>query len=59
MTKFEYEISIPANSKAEADKKMKAIAKIAPKLTAEEFEKIAEVLSNPIQLALIKTKLGL
>lgn len=59
MKKFEYEISVPAETQAEADRKMKAIVKVAPKLSAEEWEKIAEVVSNPVQLALIKSKLGM
>jgi len=35
MTKFEYEISIPAQSKAEADGKMKALIQIVNKLSAK------------------------
>jgi len=58
MRKFEYEISIHAESQAEADKKVKAFIKMAPKLTADEWEKIAEVVSNSVQLAMIKSKLG-
>lgn len=59
MRKFEYEISVPAETQGEADRKMKAIVKVVPKLTAEEWEKIAEVVSSPVQLALIKAKLGI
>jgi hypothetical protein len=59
MRNFEYEISIPGEKQSEADRKMKAIVKIIPKLTADEWEKIAEVVSSPVQLAMIKTKLGM
>jgi len=59
MRKFEYEISISSNTQAEADVKMKALVQIAGKLTAEELKKIAEVVSSPMQLALIKSKLGM
>lgn len=57
MKKFEYEISISANTQVEADAKMKALLIILNKLSAEELTKVAQVVSNPIQLALIKSKL--
>lgn len=59
MKKFEYEIAIPAATQEEADRIMKAIVKTVPKLTPAEWTKIAEVVSNPMQLSLIKAKLGL
>lgn len=58
MKKFEYEISIAGEKQEDADKKVKAFIKIAPRLSPEEWEKMAEVISNPAQLALIKLKLG-
>ncbi len=57
MKKFEYEVSIESNSQNEADRKMTAVMKILPKLTTEELEKIAKIVNDPFQLALIKTKL--
>jgi hypothetical protein len=57
MKKFKYEFSISANSAEEADRKMKALSALPPKLTVEELEKIAQVVNNPVQLAMIKSKL--
>ncbi len=57
MKKFEYDISVPAENQTEADKKMKALISIVNKLTEKELTKIAEVVNNPIQLAIIKSKL--
>ncbi len=57
MKKFEYDLTIQANTQAEADQKMKALVTISNKLTSQELLKVAEVVSNPVQLALIKTKL--
>lgn len=57
MKKFEYDISIMANAQAEADAKMKALVAILNKLSTEELLKVAQVVSNPSQLALIKGKL--
>jgi hypothetical protein len=57
MKKFEYDISVSANSQAEADAKMKALITILNKLSTDELQKVAQVVSNPVQLAMIKTKL--
>ena len=59
MKKFEYDISIPADKQEEADQKMKAVIQIVNKLSATELTKIAEVVNNPLQLSVIKSKLGL
>ena len=59
MKKFAYNINIPAETQREADDKMKAIIQIVNKLSALELIKITDVINNPIQLALIKSKLGL
>ena len=59
MKKFAYNINIPAETQREADEKMKAIIQIVNKLSALELIKITDVINNPIQLALIKSKLGL
>lgn len=58
MKKFEYEIAVPAATQAEADTKMKALIQIVNKLSASELEKISEVVNSPVQLAMIKSKLG-
>ena len=57
MQKFEYDITVQAQNQSEADKKMKALVIILNKLNTEELIKVAEVVSNPVQLAIIKSKL--
>lgn len=57
MQKFEYDITVQAQNQQEADKKMKALVSILNKLNTEELTKVAEVVSNPVQLAIIKSKL--
>lgn len=57
MKKFEYEITVSATNQVEADAKMKALITILNKLSADELVKVASVVSNPVQLALIKAKL--
>lgn len=57
MQSFEYDITVKANSQNEADRKMKALVTILNKLSTEELIKVSEVVSNPIQLAIIKSKL--
>ena len=57
MQKFEYDITVQAQNQSEADKKMKALVSILNKLNTEELTKVAEVVSNPVQLAIIKSKL--
>lgn len=57
MQKFEYDITVQAPNQGEADKKMKALVSILNKLNTEELIKVAEVVSNPVQLAIIKSKL--
>lgn len=57
MQKFEYDITVQAQNQQEADKKMKALVSILNKLNTEELIKVAEVVSNPVQLAIIKSKL--
>jgi hypothetical protein len=41
----------------EADQKMKALITILNKLSTAELIKVSEVVSNPVQLAIIKSKL--
>ena len=57
MQKFEYDITVQAQTQSEADKKMKALVSILNKLNTDELIKVAEVVSNPVQLAIIKSKL--
>ncbi len=57
MKKFEYDITVQATSQQEADQKMKALITILNKLSKDELTKVAEVVSNPVQLAVIKSKL--
>ncbi len=57
MKSFEFEINIKADSEKDAEVKLKAIATILNKLTKDELIKVAEVISNPVQLGVIKQKL--
>lgn len=57
MGKFSYDITISAVSQAEADNKMKALISILNKLSTEELLKVAQVINNPAQLAIIKAKI--
>ena len=57
MKTYEYDLSIQASSQQEADQKMKALVTILNKLSTEELKKVGEVVSNPVQLSLIKSKL--
>lgn len=59
MKRFDYNISVAANTQKEADTIMQAVVKAIPRLTPQEWQKIAEVVCNPVQLAMIKSKLGL
>lgn len=58
MRKFNYDITIEASTELEADAKMKSLAVLSSKLSAKELQKLSEVVSNPIKLAVAKQKLG-
>jgi nicotinate-nucleotide pyrophosphorylase len=61
MTKkpFEFEITVEANSKAEAETKMKALAVMVSRLTPEELSKLAHIIKNdPAKTTLAKKYLG-
>ncbi len=58
MKKFNYNITIEASAEPEADSKMKSLAVLSSKLSANELQKLAEVVKNPIKLAIAKQKLG-
>lgn len=57
MNTFEYDITIQASNQNEAEQKMKSLITILNKLNAEELKKVADVVSNPVQLAIIKSKI--
>ena len=59
MKKFTCDFSVPANTQAEAEKKMDALTILATFLTAEELKKLAHVVKNdPIKTSLAKSYLG-
>ncbi|MCC7303076.1 MAG: hypothetical protein IT233_10585 [Bacteroidia bacterium] len=59
MKKFTCDFSVPANTQAEAETKLKALSILASFLTAKELEKLAHVVKNdPIKTSLAKTYLG-
>ncbi|MBI4929891.1 MAG: hypothetical protein HY841_03950 [Bacteroidetes bacterium] len=58
MKKFNYDLTIEASAESEADSKMKSLAVLSSKLSAKELQKLSEVVSNPIKLAIAKQKLG-
>jgi hypothetical protein len=61
MTKknYEFEITVEASSKTEAEIKMKALAVLVSRLTAEELSKLAHIIKNdPVKTALAKKYLG-
>jgi hypothetical protein len=61
MTKknYEFEIAVEASSKTEAETKMKALAVMVSRLTADELSKLAHIIKNdPVKTALAKKYLG-
>lgn len=59
MKKFNYDLVITANSEQEADTKIQALAVLASKLSAQELDKLADIVKNdPIKTALAKRALG-
>lgn len=60
MKKFDYNFSVPADTEAEALRKMKALSILATLLTTIELEKLAKVIKNdPVATSVAKTYLGL
>jgi hypothetical protein len=57
MKKFEYEITVNAESQSEADSRMKSITAILNRLSTKELKRAEEVVNNPVELAMLKTKL--
>ena len=59
MQKFTYDITIEANSEAEADTTMRAITVLVKKLKPNELAKLAHIVQNdPIKTAMAKKALG-
>jgi hypothetical protein len=58
MKNFEFDISIKAKSEGDAIEKLKAVSLIMEKLDTEILKKIAETVSHPAKLAMVKLKLG-
>lgn len=59
MKKFTSDFSVPANTQAEAETKLKSLSILATFLSAKELEKLAHVVKNdPIKTSLAKTYLG-
>lgn len=59
MSKYQYEISIEANSENEAEAKMKALTVLASRLSEKELTKLAHVIKHdPVKTALAKKYLG-
>jgi hypothetical protein len=57
MKKFDYDITVTAESQGEADSKMKSIIAILNKLSVKELKRAEEVVNNPMELAVLKSKL--
>ena len=57
MAKYKKEIIIDADSVEDASEKIKAVQVILKQLKTTEIKKVAAVVNDPIQLALIKVKL--
>lgn len=57
MAKYKLDIILSADSTEDANEKIKAINTILKHLKTEEIKKIASVVSNPLQLSIIKAKL--
>jgi len=59
MPKFNYNMSVEASSKPEADTKMKALTILASNLNVKELDKLAWIVKNdPAKTALAKQALG-
>lgn len=60
MNKFSFEISIEAQTQAEAEVKMLAASTLMQKLKAREIAKLADVVKNdPVKTTIAKKALGL
>lgn len=59
MQKFTYDITIEANSEAEADTIMRAVTVLVKKLKPNELAKLSHIVQNdPIKTAMAKKALG-
>jgi hypothetical protein len=60
MKKYPYNFNVPANTEAEAEQKLTALAILATHLTGIELQKLAQVVKNdPVKTGLAKSYLGL
>ncbi len=57
MAKYKKEIILEADSIEDANEKIKAVQVILRQLKTAELKKVAAVVNDPIQLAVIKSKL--
>ncbi len=57
MKPFQFEIKISAVNEKDAEAKLKAAIVLFNNLSTEELKKMAEVVSNPVKLAIVKSKL--
>jgi hypothetical protein len=59
MKKYDYDISIEANTESEADAKMAALTILASKLSEKELSRLAHIVKHdPVKTALAKKYLG-
>lgn len=56
MPKYKFDIIVSSDSTEDANEKIKAIQTILKHLKTDELKKVANVVSNPLQLSLIKAK---
>ena len=60
MKKFPCDFSVPANTEAEAEKKLTALSTLATYLTEQELTKLAHIVKNdPIKTSMAKAYLGM
>lgn len=57
MKKYKYDFVLTEDSEQKANKKMEALSAIANRFSSEELEKIAHIVNNPTQLAILKSRL--
>ena len=60
MNSYDYELSIPAQTEEEADKKVEALTDLASRLPADDLAALAHVVTtDPDTIALAKDYLGI
>ncbi|MES2386490.1 MAG: hypothetical protein V4543_00705 [Bacteroidota bacterium] len=53
-----YRLEVKVKDDIDGEKKMKAVASIIDNLTTQQLVSLAEVVTNPIKMAIAKSKLG-